>query len=354
MGWRFVSVGSLKVEMVNTNSLAKLRCVLVMGLLLLTVGCMALPPKADPASLRTKIAADYPSVDGSTAEDPLTKLVACRILGASCSWSAQTTENLERSMIPDADVPEAAAAIITAIPHSGTHGAYVNLIEGSTDLIIVARAPSPDEKDAASQAGVTLDLQPIGMDAFVFLANVKNPITSLSTDQIRDIYTGKLTTWDQVGVTIDPSAASESIHAYQRDRNSGSQELMDSLIMKGTPMIDAPQMITTSMTGPFNMIGGNPFEGGGDVLGLGYTVYYYAAQMFPHQYVKMIGVNGVVPTSDSIASRSYPLTAEVYVVVRKDTPSDSTAIALRDWLLTDEGQKVVAESGYVPIRPVTP
>ncbi len=71
--------------------------------------------------------------------------------------------------------------------------------------------------------------------------------------------------------------------------------------------------------------------------------------MLPDKNVKLLGVNGVKPTSDSIAKRSYPLTAEVYVVTRKDLSAGSTARMLRDWFLTAEGQAAVAESGYVPL-----
>jgi ABC-type phosphate transport system substrate-binding protein len=108
-------------------------------------------------------------------------------------------------------------------------------------------------------------------------------------------------------------------------------------------------MIVTSMVGPFNSIGGNPWMDNGDALGLGYSIYYYTTAMFPHQYVKMIPVEGVEPTADTIRARAYPLVAEVYAAVRKDLPSDAAARRLLDWLLTAEGQQAVAESGYVPL-----
>jgi len=70
----------------------------------------------------------------------------------------------------------------------------------------------------------------------------------------------------------------------------------------------------------------------------------------PHEYVKLIGVDGVSPTSENIASHAYPLAAEVYVAVREDTPQGNTAILFRDWLLSKDGQRVVEKSGYVPIK----
>jgi phosphate transport system substrate-binding protein len=95
-----------------------------------------------------------------------------------------------------------------------------------------------------------------------------------------------------------------------------------------------------SMMGPVNAIAE-------DRLAIGYSVYYYAMFIFPDERVKLIAIDGVQPTSDTIAKRAYPLTTEVYAVVRGDMPEDSTAIMLRDWLLTEEGQGAIAESGYV-------
>lgn len=110
-------------------------------------------------------------------------------------------------------------------------------------------------------------------------------------------------------------------------------------------------MITSTMLGPFNAIGGNRFSGeGGDPFGLGHSVFFYTKFMFPHSYVKMIGVNGGEPTSETIAAKKYLLTAEVFVAVRQDMPARSSALLFRDWLFTDDGQNAIIESGYVPIE----
>jgi phosphate transport system substrate-binding protein len=164
---------------------------------------------------------------------------------------------------------------------------------------------------------------------------------------LRDIYAGKITTWSGAGIDVSDPAA--RIHAYQREPNSGSQELMKQMVMGTTPMIDAPEMVVKTMAGPYDAIGGNPVTGdGGDGLGLGFSVYYYAAVMFSNPQVKMIGVDGVNPTSATISSRAYPLAAEVYVVTRQDAAAGSPAIEYRDWLLSTYGQRVVKQSGYVP------
>lgn len=290
----------------------------------------------------TVIAGDYPKVDGSTSTHPLQVVLACKILGVPCVWEVDPLAGVRR-IAPDPTYEGSSQLVksILSIQHNGTHGSYMNLIEGHADLILVARPPSKDELNAARETGTTLDVRAVALDAFVFLLNVENPVDGLTIETVRDIYTGEITNWAEVEAAGRHSGdTGEEIHAYQRNSNSGSQELMETLVMKGEPMIDSPDMILMSMMGPVNAIAEHP-------LGIGYSVYYYAMLIFPDERVKLIAIDGAKPTSDTIAKRAYPLTTEVYAVVREDMPEDSTAIMLRDWLLTEEGQAAIAESGYV-------
>ncbi|MCJ7823931.1 MAG: substrate-binding domain-containing protein [Anaerolineales bacterium] len=281
---------------------------------------------------------NYPRVDGSTSAYPMQITLACQILDVPCFWQEGDLFGALRRIIPDPEFEGSSDQVemILSIWHNGTHNSYTNLIEGNSELIIVARPPSEDELQAAEQAGVQLELKPVALDAFVFVLNEENPVDDIPLESIRSVYTGEITLWWKLGGRLD------EIHTYQRNRNSGSQELMESLVMRGASMIESPDMILDSMMGPINAIGDDP-------LGIGYSVYFYAAFIFPHERVKMIAVDGVHPTSENIADRSYPLTTEVYAVIRGDAHQESAARLLLDWLQTAEGQAAIAESGYVPI-----
>jgi phosphate transport system substrate-binding protein len=288
------------------------------------------------------LASDYPRVDGSTSTFPLQRIIACKILGVPCAMKRSGPEMVVWP-VDDNTGPGEPGEPIANILHSGTHDAYVNLIAGETDLILVAREPSLDELDAAEEAGVVLDVQPFAWDAFVFLVNAENPRRDFTLDEIRAIYSGQITTWTELGVekwlSDDPA---NPIQPYIRDPNSGSQELMENLVMQGTPVIDLPDMLVGTMMGLVNAIIW-------DEAGIGYSVYYYATFMAPDPAVKLAAIEGVLPTSKTIAEGSYPLITDVYVVVRAGTPPGSPAMYLRDWLLTEEGKAVVGESGYVPV-----
>ena len=294
----------------------------------------------EPGEALSLMLEDYPRVDGSTSTRPLAKLIACKMFGLAYhrvvfGWSGN------RVMAPEAtrDRKKAAAAeyVGKRVVHTGTHDSYVHLIEEHTELILVARLPSQDELDLAEEKEVQLEAKPVALDAFVFIVNTENPVADLTTEQIQGIYTGQINTWSEVG------GQDAQLLAYQRDHNSGSQELMKSLVMKDLEMIDAPAMIAHGMMGPIDRVN----EGRN---GLGFSVYYYEHFMAPVRNIKLCAVDGIMPSAETIRARTYPYTTEVYVVIRQDLPEDSSAYKLRDWLLTNEGQRVVAESGYVTIR----
>jgi phosphate transport system substrate-binding protein len=283
---------------------------------------------------------NYPNVDGSTSAYPMQIQIACSILEVSCGWHDAGPFELTRRLGPDLLISDPSGAVdrIHEIWHSGTHSAYMNLIGGGSDIILVARPPSDDELAAAKEEGIKFELRPVALDAFVFLSHKENPVESVSLSDLRSTYTGEITDWVELG------GLPGSIHTYQRNRNSGSQELMEKLVMRGAEMIDSPDMILESMMGPINAISEDP-------LGLGYSVYFYAEYIFPHEKVNVLAVDGIFPTLESIAERSYPLSTEVYAVIREGTPSDDPARTLFDWLLTEKGQAAVAQSGYVPFHP---
>lgn len=286
---------------------------------------------------------NYPRVDGSTSAHPLGVLVACKLTGTPCVWFEYgRTRRLWPVILNDVQKqqravhPEIHDALNRKTFHNGTHKSYVSLVSHEADMIFVARQPSEDELMLAEQKGVEFEIRPVALDAFVFLVHSDNIVKSLSLQQIRDIYSGKITNWKQVG------GADQNINAYQRNRNSGSQETMIKLVMKETKMISPVEMIGLSMQGPYNFLAK-------DKNGIGFTFFYYNSRMSPDPRIRPCAVNNILPGSETIASREYMFVTEVYVVNLKGLAKESASMRLREWLISSQGQKVVAESGYVPV-----
>lgn len=278
---------------------------------------------------------NYPKVDGSTSTHPLQVLIACKLLGVEYSWSPFWFDETFRIWPSFDDHPDIAQFIVDSIVHNGTHSSFVNLIDRKTDIIIVARSASDDEIDFADSVGVELITMPVALDGFVFIVNINNPVNSLTVKEIQDIYTGNIINWNEVGGT------NAEINPYQRNPNSGSQELMLSLVMKDLTMMDLPEMILMGMMGPIYRITD-------DRNGLGYTVYFFEQFMAPNDSLKLLAVNGVVPGYKTLQKEEYIYTTEVYAAIRTDLDKSSNAYHLYQWLTTDEGQSAIEESGYIP------
>jgi len=332
-------------------------------MLLVAVGCgddgatSTIPPSTSTTVTSIDIGAvtdDMPVIDGSTSTEPMRALLYCGIVGLECEWADRwlTAEHAtveptdidwdlmhwddnglsHRSMRSEDPVVD---AFFTRVPTSGTHGSYETLSAGDSDLIIVARAPTSEETASAGAAGVTFDLAPVALDAFVFIVNEENPTGTLSLDQIRGIYSGAITEWPV------QSGAEGPIQPYQRNETSGSQQLMLQLVMEDLPMVEAPDMLMLGgMGAPFNMLSW-------DEEGISYSVYYYTVYMQPREYVKMIAIDGIAPTSETIRNGTYPLVTEVFAVIRSD--EKGSARTMFEWLQTEEGQEAIADTGYVPL-----
>ena len=203
---------------------------------------------------------------------------------------------------------------------------------------------SPDEKAHADSKGITLIEMPIALDAFIFIVNPENPVTSLTIKQIQDIYTGKITNWNEAG------GNDLEIRPFLRNANSGSQELMESLVMKDIDGIwfpDNPEasktQIISSMVPVFDHV--TQYEDS-----ICYTIYYFKETMlknYTRSATKTIAINGIYPNEESIKNNTYSLSTEVYAVIRSDLSESSKAYKLYEFLQTELGKDVIRESGYL-------
>ncbi len=278
---------------------------------------------------------NYPKVDGSTSLEPLQTMIACKLLGGRYKWMENLATNGTWMLAPDySDIPR--EFFLERVKTSQTHQSIINLIDRNADLTLSARKMSEDEKAHAVSKSVSVIETPIALDALVFLVHPSNPVKSLTVAQLRDIYLGKITNWKEVG------GKDAKINPYVRNQNSGSQELMESLLMNGQEPPEWPQEIISSMMQAFSTIRY-------DENGICFTVYYYKESIVrDNNGVKSLALNGVYPDKKSIAERKYPFNAEVYAVIRSDLDRNSMAYRLYELLQTSAGKGVIRESGYVP------
>ena len=279
---------------------------------------------------------NYPRIDGSTSAEPLNYIIAAKLLGLEYEWGMGTVRFKNWRELP--------ASFTTKLQCSQTHEAIINLIDNQTDLIIVARKMSADERQYAHNAGVSLIEMPIALDALDFILNAQNSVNSLTVQQIQNIYLGNIRNWSEVG------GANRAIIPFIRNANSGSQEMMNEIVMNNVGMPNwevsySDELTLWSMFIVYSELMINPY-------GICFTPHYYKEYMVHDNIIlngiKTLAVNGIIPDKNSIKNKTYPFVANVYVAIRSDVERNSMTYKLYEWLQTKSGKSTIMESGYVP------
>ena len=154
---------------------------------------------------------------------------------------------------------------------------------------------------------------------------------------IRKIYTGEITNWSEVGGEDVP------IIAYQRPTGSGSQTAMLSLVMKDKTIATPP---TSQVQGEMGELIDAVAEYDNSKNAIGYSYFYYVNTMYKRDTIKMVSVNGINPTIDTIKNGEYPIYTNGFIVTRKNKDANTTKWV--DAVLSDRGSKIIEDAGYVP------
>lgn len=270
----------------------------------------------EPATLRFSEGDALPRMDGATALYP--------VYAAFC-------QALYPESIADEDLYD-------TIKCTKTTWAYQRIVDGKCDIIFVA-GPSADQEAYAAEHGVELVYTPIGREAFVFFVHPKNPADGLTLDQLRGVYSGEITRWDQLGVE-----GLGEILAYQRDEGSGSQTALERFVMGDTPlMTPSKEEVIDGMGGIVEQV--SAYQNHRNAIGFSFR--FYATALMKGFDVKLLEINGVAPTVENIENGTYPLASSFYAVTRSD--ADENTLALLDWITGPQGQALIEKTGYTPI-----
>ena len=261
---------------------------------------------------------DFPKLDGSTACIPL-----------MAQMMADTTGI-------DLEVAQSGISVSTTAYAWENFGLYPDE-EYTARMLVVYEAPDY-VKEELKEANAQLEQKPIGRDALVFIVNENNPVKSLTRQQLKDIYAGKITNWKEVG------GEDLAIVPFQRGEDSGSQTLFRKLLIQGGELMDPPTELAPAAMGELvdSIAAYN-----NSANAIGFSVYYYIDQMYSQPGLRLLAVDGVTPGNDTIADESYPLCNEFYAVVHADAAPDSPQRKVYDWLSTDEGRRCIETAGYV-------
>ncbi len=281
------------------------------------------------AAIQFGLDREMPVIDGSTSTYPYTQGV----------YSVLFTNGTAHPQFPKS--------------HSKSFASYERLIRGEADVLFAATKASAELESLATEQGVELQYIPIAYDAMVFFTNLENPVNGLTRQQIQDIYVrNAYSSWDQVG---GPEA---KLLPYCRNTDSGSHALMERYFLEDGKLSLAPEILqgnvsvamSSALTDVASALSLDP-----PAYAIGYSVYaYYGSyeemmtDVTPNK-LKLLAVDGVLPTAETIADGTYPLADYNYLVLRSDEPKDSPARRLAEFMVSDAGQQAVADSGFLPL-----
>lgn len=234
--------------------------------------------------------------------------------------------------------PETTKIYDGVFEYNNTRGGYELLAEKKTDIFIGA-APSEEQIAFAEKNNTTFAYTQIGSEAFVFFVHKDNPVDSLTVEQIKGIYSGKITNWSEVG------GNNEKIVPFQRNEGSGSQSMLIRF-MEDTPIMEPDmQRVVGGMGGIIEEVADYKNKS----TSIGFSFRFYVEGIIQNPNVKMIAIEGVAPTKENIKSGAYPIITPVYAVTYEENTNENVH-KLIAWMLSDEGQYIIEETGYVGVN----
>ncbi len=218
--------------------------------------------------------------------------------------------------------------IAVYVEGGGTETGIRALIEGETDLTSASRTLRAPEVKLLLQKRGSLGLSILtAKDALSVYLHPDNPVDDLSLAQLRGIFTGAITDWKEVG------GADAPIRVISRPPNSGTFLFFEEHVLEGDSYTERSTSVPTTAA----VIR----EVRADSTAIGYGGLAYGRDVIH------IAVDGVEPTAENVRNGSYPIARYLYLFAAE--PPDGAMKMFVDWILSNSGQNIVREVGYIPL-----
>lgn len=203
------------------------------------------------------------------------------------------------------------------------------LIDKSTDIANSSREMKKQETDLAKSKGVNPVAHIVAIDAIVPIVNPRNKVKDLSTDQLSQIYQGKIKNWKEVG------GEDLAIVVISRDSSSGTYESWGQLVLNGAKVTSRAQL-QASNGAIVQAISKNRYAIG--YIGIGYL----------NKSVQALTVNGIQASAKTALSKEYPVARPLYMYTNGAPKGDAEGFI--KFLLSKKGQEIVKKEGFVPVK----
>jgi phosphate transport system substrate-binding protein len=267
------------------------------------------------------------------------------VLAVVCSWVAASAQDAITVKGSDTMVilaqrwaeqyMQAHPDVTVQVTGGGSGTGISALINGTTDICNSSRPMKNSERDKLKQRFGSLGVEiKCAQDGLSLYVNEANPVTELTLQQIKEIYTGNVTNWKAFG------GPDQRIILYSRENNSGTYVYFKDNVLEGDDFSPSAQ----NMPGTASVVNAVAK----DRAGIGYGGAAYAKGIKEVKVKKDAGSTAYAPTLESIKNGTYPIARYLYMYLRNRPTGEIKKYV--DWILSDDGQKVVKDVGYFPIR----
>lgn len=200
------------------------------------------------------------------------------------------------------------------------------LLAGTCDIADCSRPLKSSEFEAAAKNGITPKAHVVAMDGIAVIVHPSNPVSALSLEQIKAIYTGAISNWSEVGGSDKP------IVIISRDTSSGTYEAFNVLALE-EEKVRPDALMQASNNAVLQTVAQTPDAIG--YVGLGYV----------NNTVKALPVQGILPSKETVLSKKYPISRPLYMYTNGE-PKGVVKEYL-DFVKGPKGQKIAEEQGFV-------
>lgn len=225
------------------------------------------------------------------------------------------------------------------IIHTTEEEAFKDLLAGRCEVVFSSKLLEEQEKEAAAK-NIPLEIKPIMYNALVFIVNEENPVTDLTEEQLKDIFSGKITNWQELG------GDDAEIILYQHEENSDEQKFMKNFMGEEKLVEAKTEAVPGEKFGLINTVATYNNEENA----IGYTLYKYPESFLAKNGMKYLKVNGIDVNKEKMAFGEYPLLEYKYAIYNTSKTSTSYADELAEWLTTYAGQLSINKAGYIPVK----
>ncbi len=214
---------------------------------------------------------------------------------------------------------------------SGSNQGLDELLNNPMVALVASDRPL---KPKHAEAGVKVVA--IARDAIAVAVGIKNPFKGeLTLDQLRQIYQGKITNWSELGGLNMP------IRAINRAKTSGTRDIFQNVVLLGQEFAsDSPNFITWSRDETTDIV---------KLLGNNGIYYATISQLKNQELVRIVAIDGAYPTDPkAVQSGKYPLSRNLYLAFPK--PTSPAVKEFIDLALSPQGQQILQQSGFMPLR----